>query len=161
MDFGHGWGGGISVNRKKFWCPPALLTSSPRVWECVCVFCLFVCCMSALGCPELHCCSDLERVLWQKLLLYQIYSAISSLWEFLAEPIREGVVKARIVVAVFYQARMLWEKLEDKRRASKETPGITILLVFPFNTKIFLSRPLIPVFVWKPLRQHYISMGWK
>ena len=39
---------------------------------------------------------------------------------------REGVVKARIVVAVFYQARMLCEKLPPGRleeRSSKETPA--------------------------------------
>ena len=114
----------VSIKRcsgalRSSWIPHSLCGRR----ECVCVFCLFVCCMSAPGCPELHCCCDLERVLWQQvphwiqkaaaLVPYWINSAVSSPWEFLAEPIREGVVKARIVVAVFYQARMLWEKLED------------------------------------------------
>ena len=46
---GMGWGGGnkgatICANRKKSWCHPAHLTSSPHVWECVCAcfVCLFV-----------------------------------------------------------------------------------------------------------------------
>ena len=121
------WGGGnqgatICVNKKMFSGPLEFLTHCVGDGSvCACFVCLFVAWVLqvALSCIVVviwsEFCDNKCRTGFKAAALvpHWIYSAVSSLWEFLAEPIREGVVKARIVVAVFYQARMLWEKLED------------------------------------------------